>query len=92
MKKSAEDSQFMVLKISYSGVGLMNIQTVQQKILQYWGYSDELSVSGNLIFKGSRLVIPKSAKSDILVKIHEGHMGIKKCRKRAREVVFLARN
>ena len=87
-EKSAEDSQFMVLKNIILRGWPNEHSDCPTEILEYWGYRDELSVSGNLIFKGSRLVIPKLARSDILVKIHEGHMGIEKCRKRAREVVF----
>lgn len=41
-----------------------------------------------LFLRGLKLVIPKPGRGDILKKIHEGHLGIEKSRKRGREVVF----
>ena len=60
----------------------------QQEVLPYWNYRDELSVVDGFIMKGTRIVIPAKLRTDILAKIHAGHLGIEKCRKRAREVVF----
>ena len=49
---------------------------------------DELSIAGDIIFKGSRIVIPKAMRPIILERIHEGHLGIDKCRKRGREATY----
>ena len=38
--------------------------------------------------KENRLYIPPSLRADILEKLHEGHLGIVKCRARARETVW----
>ena len=45
--------------------------------------SNELGVANGLLLRGSRLVIPPNLRSDILNKIHMGHQGITKCRRRA---------
>ncbi|XP_053305893.1 uncharacterized protein K02A2.6-like [Spea bombifrons] len=55
---------------------------------QYLAHRDELSVLDNVLLKGRRLVIPVSLRRDLLQKIHEGHLGIQKCKRRAREVLF----
>ena len=57
-------------------------------IIEYWNIRDELSVANDIIYKGSKIVIPKCMRKNILAKIHEGHMGIEKCRKRGREVLY----
>lgn len=57
-------------------------------IAAYWNFRDELSVAEGLILKGSKLVIPQSMRATVLRKIHEGHLGIEKCRRRARSVLF----
>ena len=56
-------------------------------IYPYWGVRGELTVNQGLLFKGERLVIPSSLRTEILEKIHEGHLGITKCRERAKSTV-----
>ena len=41
-----------------------------------------------IILKGQRIVIPKRMKTRKLKLIHEGHMGIEKCKRRARDVLY----
>ena len=47
-----------------------------------------MSVVEDIVYKGSKIVIPKSLRKEMLKKIHAGHLGIEKCRKRAREVMY----
>ena len=44
----------------------------------YWSFRDELSVQNQLLFKGDRVVIPKTLQPEILRRLHEGHMVIEK--------------
>ena len=58
-------------------------------ILQpYWNYRDELAVEDGLPLKGTKLIIPKQMQPEVLNQIHSGHLGIEKCRLRARTTVF----
>lgn len=50
----------------------------------YRHFIDELSVTSGVLFKGSRIVIPQQLKSDMLHRIHEGHLGMEKCKNRAK--------
>ena len=54
----------------------------------FWNYRDELSVMEGLVFKGERIVIPVALRKDILKRVHVGHMGMVKCKNRAKEVMF----
>ena len=54
----------------------------------YWSMQEELTVMDGLIFKGNRLLIPNSMQKEMLNEIHQGHMGIDKCQRRARESVY----
>ena len=54
----------------------------------YWDYRDEISCYEGLMFKGDRIIVPRSLRPEILHRIHEGHFGIDKCRARARGAVF----
>ena len=63
-------------------------ETVPSIVLPYWNYRDEMTVYDGLIMKNSRIVIPSSLRSDLLQRIHAGHLGQEKCKERARAAVF----
>ncbi|KAL9955782.1 hypothetical protein ACROYT_G037161 [Oculina patagonica] len=54
----------------------------------YWTFRDELAAADGLLFKGTRLIVPKVLTPEMLRQIHKSHLGIAKCRQRAREVLF----
>ena len=54
----------------------------------FWNYGDELSVMQGLVFKGERIVIPMALRKDMVKRVHIGHMGMVKCKNRAKEVMF----
>ena len=41
-----------------------------------------------MILKDSKILIPPSMRKEILTKVHAGHQGREKCKKRARQVAF----
>lgn len=57
-------------------------------IKQYFNFSDELVIINGLIFKNNRLVVPKNLRKEMLDLIHYTHLGIEKCKARAREILF----
>ena len=61
---------------------------VPHKLRPYWTFRDELSVMDGLLYKSSKLIVPKSLQNAMLDKIHESHLGIVKCKARARDVLF----
>ena len=54
----------------------------------YYNIRDELSVVDGIIFKGLRCVLPKSLRSKFKHKLHESHIGVQGCLRRAREVAY----
>lgn len=63
-------------------------QILHQKHVPYLPLSGELTVHEGLLLYGCRIVIPTSFRADILRKLHEGHLGITKCRERAKQSVW----
>ena len=57
-------------------------------IRQYWPIRDELHVIQGVVYAGERVVIPNSMRSEMLQKLHETHLGMEKCRARARSVMY----
>ena len=54
----------------------------------YRNFMEDLTVADGVFLKGSRVVIPASMRSEVLDLIHEGHLGIAKCKRRARGAVY----
>ena len=48
----------------------------------------DLTVINGILLKGERLVIPPSMRTEIMSRIHEGHLGLTKCLGRIRESVW----
>ena len=54
----------------------------------YFASRYELSVHDGLLFYRDRLVIPEALRADVLQSIHTGHLGLNKCRERAKVSVW----
>lgn len=48
----------------------------------------ELSYVDGVLLRGSRVVIPKSLRRSMLQRLHEGHLGMSKCKARARLLMY----
>ncbi len=72
----------------YCREGWPDRSLVKGAVKSFLPVSAELTVQNGLLMRGSRIVIPLSMRLDILDKLHAGHQGITKCRKRARSSVW----
>ena len=64
----------------------------QQTLLKpYWENRGHLTVVKDLLLYNERIVVPTALRLKVLDQIHEGHLGITKCRARARESVWWPR-
>jgi len=58
------------------------------KLPHYVAIKEELCVIGHIIMRGSRIIIPKSMRKDVLKLAHEGHQGIVKTKSRLKSKVW----
>lgn len=65
-----------------------NKQDVPSQTTPYFAFRDELSVHDGLIFKGERIVVPKSMRSKMKERLHNSHLGSESMLRRARECVY----
>ncbi|XP_013379743.1 uncharacterized protein K02A2.6-like [Lingula anatina] len=63
-------------------------EEVPHSIRQYWNTREELSVYDGIVYKGKRIVVPPSMHSNMLSQVHKLHLGITKCKQRAREAHY----
>ena len=63
-------------------------QQVPHSIQQYWDRRHELAFLDGVIYRGMRIIIPASMRPAMLAVIHGTHLGIVKCKQRAREALY----
>ncbi|XP_011884023.1 PREDICTED: uncharacterized protein K02A2.6-like [Vollenhovia emeryi] len=57
-------------------------------LLPYFQLKDYISYGDGFLLYNTRLIIPPSLQLEIISRIHEGHLGINKCRDRAKQSVW----
>ena len=65
-----------------------NIREVPQILHPYWTFREELTIEDGLILKGTCIIIPASMQETILRQIHDSHLGLTKCKLRAKQAVY----
>lgn len=69
--------------------GIMNSLSTHPAIEGHWKpFMPELSLVNEILFKRSKVIIPQSLRPEILKRVHEGHLGISKCKVRVRLFPF----
>ena len=63
-------------------------KTAPRVVRPFLPLAAQFSVENGVLMRGSRIVIPPPLQQQILEKLHEGHLGITKCRDRARQSVW----
>ena len=65
-----------------------SIKQVAPVLNPYWMFREELTIEDGLILKGTRIIVPNKQCKAILKLIHEGHIGLNKCKLRVKETVY----
>lgn len=61
---------------------------MESMLLPYWGVRSMLTVDDDLIVYGARLLIPCSLRRETLERLHDGHQGVERTKRRARQTVY----
>nr|XP_055074185.1 uncharacterized protein K02A2.6-like [Misgurnus anguillicaudatus] len=86
-KHQDDDSTLLQLK-KYCVSGWPSKFSIEKVFQPYLSFAGDLSVQNGLLLNGIRIVIPASLQAEMLQKLHEGHLGITKCRERAKQSVW----
>ena len=90
MERATSTELSELLNVIQSG-WLENKSEVHIDARSFYHVRDELTVEDNLVFRGSRLVVPPSLRKYVLQTAHEGHLGMNRSKQRAREACFWSR-
>ena len=85
---SQADDTLAILKYIIEKGWPSTVKELPSVIQPYWTFREELTIGDGLILKGTRIVVPSMKQAEILKLIHEGHLGLTKCKLRAKETVY----
>jgi hypothetical protein len=63
-------------------------EQLDEEIKKYWDSKELITVHEGVLYKSNRIIVPNSLKKEMLEKINFNHMGIEKCRYRARTCLY----
>jgi transposase InsO family protein len=85
---TALDADFMKM-LYYIKHGWPKYQDcVSENVRKYWSFKDDIHEENGLLFVNNKLLVPPSIRNELLTKLHESHLGVAKCKARAREVLY----
>ena len=88
---SSSDPTLQVLRATICTGWPETKSDVPDCIHAYYDFRDELTVQDQLVFKGSRVIIPATMRKEMVAIAHATHIGIEGCIRRARESMFWPR-
>ena len=84
---SQADDTLAILKYTIQKGWSSSIKELPSEIQAFWTFWEELTIKDGLILKGTRIVVPSIKQAEILKLIHEHHLGLTKCKLRAKETL-----
>ena len=73
---------------TYCRTGWSGKEKVNDATTPYWESRGYLTIKDDLLLYGSRIVVPAAMQQETLSNLHEGHLGIERCRIRAQSSVW----
>ena len=64
------------------------IKDCPHSIQSYWYFRDQITCEDGIMYKGTRIIMPKSERASTLKILHMGHYAVDKMSLRARETVY----
>ncbi|UYV78388.1 K02A2.6-like [Cordylochernes scorpioides] len=61
---------------------------VPREAMEYWKFRDELTEQDGIIYKGQKVIIPKTLRSELLNRVHASHHGVAASLAKARQAIF----
>lgn len=68
-----------------------NKYQVDERVRGMWSYRESFEFIEGILFKDNLVFIPRELRAEMIKRVHEGHMGIDRCKRHAREVMFWPR-
>jgi len=63
-------------------------KSLHSNLQSFWNVRDQIHEADGLLFNGDRVLVPPTLRTEMLSLIHESHLGVLKCKARAKEALF----
>ena len=83
-----EDDELALLKHTITHRWPGTIREVPSKLHPYWFFREELTVGDGIVLKGIQIVVSHKKFQATLQLIHEGHLGLGKCKLRTKDTAY----
>ena len=87
-RETAKDENLQKLKLFIREGWPNDKKTVPDAVKPYPTHLYEISEAEGIMLRGSRIIVPTSMRREMKSRIHEGHLGIERCKARAREALY----
>ena len=74
IQATAVDEDLQQLRRFVKGGWPKHIRSLPQPLKPYWSFREEIHDSEGMLFKGTKLIVPKALQSGILETVHETHI------------------
>ena len=82
------DDELALLKNTITHGWPSNIRGVPSEIQAYWTFREELTIEDGIVLMGTQIEVPHKKFKATLKLIHERHLGLGKCKLRAKDTVY----
>ena len=86
--ETAKDQTIQHLKCLIQHGPPPNKSLIPDVVKPYLTFLDEITEAQGILHRGNRIIVPSSMRKEMKAKIHEGHLGIERCKTRASECLF----
>ena len=87
-RETIKDENLQKLKLFIREGWPNDKKTIPDAVKPYLTHLDEISEAEGIMLRGSRIIVPTSMRREMKSWIHEGHLGIERCKARAREALY----
>ena len=65
-----------------------NLLDMPNDVQTFWTFRDKIGIQNGIIYKGWKVIIPKSMRNEMPEKIHKSHLGIAASIQKAHDVMY----
>lgn len=87
-KASKKDKQLKNLRQFICEGWPENKNAVPESVRSFYGMRDQLTIEGDLVFRGEQIIVPHESRPEMIDKLHQSHVGTEATIRRARESLY----
>lgn len=87
-EETDKDSCLSKLKVVVKEGWPHDKKLVDNEILLFWNFRDEINIIDDILFKVNAVLVPKSMQKECIQKAHEGHQGSQYCINQVKDKIY----